>query len=895
MGKRVPTHASSSALKRLLIVTPAFPPNNSADCHRVRMALPYFRENGWEPEVLCVDPRFVEIKRDHELVKTLPGGIRIHRSDAIPYQLTRRFGMGGIGWRSRAGLKRLGATLLKDGGFNAVYFSSTVFPSFALGPKWRRRFGIPYFIDYHDPMWTDYYFQPGAPPPPGGVLKYRFTRLQAKRNERRIMELAAGVTCVSPGYVNLLRERYPQTDPEKYIELPFGAPEKDFDLAGNTKKNESKEIWRYIGAGGGIMADAVGIFGKTLDETLTSEEFNLGKVKIELSGTSYATYGTPAPSLSPILNTVLPKAEVRERSERLPYMESLRQLRLADRLILFGTNDPGYTASKLGVYVLAKRPLLVICREESSVARIVRETKAAELITFGENEIKMKIKIKEEWREAMGRWLAMDPAKEPATDWKAFEPYTARKMTEKLCRFFNQRLEAEKGRPSFAPSPSKAGGGAWPPETCPHPSDSVAPRRGEIPLPRGDSEGFRREVEGGRMQETRKPKVLLVHPGIQHAPRLAEALEKEGMLARFWTGWAEAAGSQSKLGKRRVGIPAEKLKTLPWLEWAALFVSRTGIDPEWVWHWRNRIFQNLIPDKEVAEAEVVIGFDTGSWILAQKAKEMGKKFILDQSIGHPAARIPEMKKMGRAEETWSEPYQPRPGKLADWEKAEHELADRIVVGSRFTQNTLIGQGVPDSKIKILPYGVGEEFVAAGERRARDGKKGKIRFLFLGQLAQRKGVQFLLEAWKGLPARRAELVLMGGGRRRSWRRAAGEGVIFRGQAGRKQVLEEMGRSDVLVLPSLFEGFGLVILEAMAAGLPVITTANTGGPDVIEDGKEGFIVPAGNVEALREKMDYFIQNPGQAIRMGQAAHLKARQYTWEKYGSLYAKIVEEVVSS
>ena len=76
------------------------------------------------------------------------------------------------------------------------------------------------------------------------------------------------------------------------------------------------------------------------------------------------------------------------------------------------------------------------------MARIVRETKSGELITFGEQEIKMKmkIKIKKEWEEAMKRWLAMDPAKEPATDWKAFEPYTARKMTEKLCRFFDQRL-----------------------------------------------------------------------------------------------------------------------------------------------------------------------------------------------------------------------------------------------------------------------------------------------------------------------------------------------------------------------------------------------------------------------------------------------------------------------
>jgi glycosyltransferase involved in cell wall biosynthesis len=856
------------------------------------MALPYFKDSGWEPEVLCVDPRFVEIKTDHELVKTLPQGIPIHRCRAIPFQMTRLFGLGGIGWRSRAGLEHLGTTLLELGKINAVYFSSTVFPSFGLGPKWLRRFGIPYFIDYHDPMWTDYYFQPGAPPPPGGVLKYRLTRLLAKRNEQRVMQSAAGVTCVSPGYVNLLRGRYPQTHPEKYIELPFGAPEKDFDLAGKTKKDECKEVWRYIGAGGGIMAHAVGIFSKTLRETNPTVRNDLGKIKIELMGTSYATYGTPAPSLSPKLNTILPKVEVSESSERLPYMETLRQLRSADRLILFGTNDPGYTASKLGVYVLAKRPLLVICREESSVARIVRETRSAELITFGDADIGSRIEdrggVKPEWREAMGRWLAMDPAKEPATDWKAFEPYTAKRMTEKLCRFFDERLEAEKeGKRS-----RDAGSGI----------EDRGFRGRDVELGIEDR-GLRKEGAWNEKkaqqktsilnpQSSPRPRVVLVHPGIQHALRLAEALEREGVLASFWTGWAKATELQG-LGRRKVAIASKKLRTVPWLEWAALILSKTGIDAEKVWHWRNRIFQNLIPDKEIAEADVVIGFDTGSWLLAQKAKALGKKFILDQSIGHPAARIPELKKMGRAEEAWNEPYLPRPGRLADWEKVEHEMADRIVVGSRFTKNTLIGQGVTDSKIRILPYGVGEEFVAAGKRRAENRKDEKIRFLFLGQLAQRKGVQFLLEAWKGLPAGRRELVLMGGGSRYRWRQMAGEGVIFRGQAGRKEVLEEMGQSDVLVLPSLFEGFGLVILEAMAAGLPVITTTNTGGPDMIEDGKEGFIVPAGNVEALREKMSYFIQNPEQASKMGQSSHQKARQYTWERYGSLYAKIVEEVV--
>ena len=201
-------------------------------------------------------------------------------------------------------------------------------------------------------------------------MKYRVTQSLARKNEGMVIQGATGVTCVSPGYVKLLRDRYPQTDPKKYIELPFGAPERDAELAGLRREDGGlreggKEVWRYVGAGGGIMADAVRIFAHALKETPESLRPEWKKFKIEFMGTSYATYGKPAPSLSPVLSRIVPEVEVEEKSERLPYMESVRQLLSADRLILFGTNDPGYTASKLGVYVLARRPLLVICRERA--------------------------------------------------------------------------------------------------------------------------------------------------------------------------------------------------------------------------------------------------------------------------------------------------------------------------------------------------------------------------------------------------------------------------------------------------------------------------------------------------------------------------------------------------
>ena len=98
---------------------------------------------------------------------------------------------------------------------------------------------------------------------------------------------------------------------------------------------------------------------------------------------------------------------------------------------------------------------------------------------------------------------------------------------------------------------------------------------------------------------------------------------------------------------------------------------------------------------------------------------------------------------------------------------------------------------------------------------------------------------------------------------------------------QQILEEMSRHDVFVFPSLFEGFGLVILEAMSQGLPVITTPHTAGPDVIADGEDGFIVPIRSAEAIAEKLELLARNRSLLLAMSQAAQRKANQYSWESY--------------
>ncbi|NCY21656.1 hypothetical protein EBX31_06845, partial [bacterium] len=412
----------------------------------MRLALPYFKENGWEAEVLAVKPEYVEAINEPELLETLPPESRIHRVCAFPQKVTRMFGFGGLALRAGWHLQNEGKFLLSRGRYDAVYFSSTVFSSFRLGPIWKRRFGIPYFVDFQDPWWSNYYKDKAQRPPggwlkygltdkaqrpPGGWLKYGLTQRSARKNEGKVVWEAAGITCVSGAYSEMLKKRYPDIDGKKFLELPFGASERDAELAGLRKEGRGlreggKEVWRYVGRGGADMAFALRIFSTILPQT-GPKPFQL-----ELMGTSYAGGTQAERTMAPVLEERLAEGTVSEAPERIGYLESIRKLKQADRLILFGSDDPGYTASKLYNYILAKRPLLVICRAESSVARIVRETRAGELITFGEGDLGLRIedrgKIKPEWRGAIGRWLAMDPAKEPGTDWKAFEPYTARKM-----------------------------------------------------------------------------------------------------------------------------------------------------------------------------------------------------------------------------------------------------------------------------------------------------------------------------------------------------------------------------------------------------------------------------------------------------------------------------------
>src|SRR5581483_5647318 len=193
--------------KRLLIVSPHFPPINAPDMQRARMSLSHYRAAGWEPIVLTVDEREQEGVREPELLQSIPADIEVNRAGALPLRWTRRLGLTNLGLRAWLHLFFAGSRLIRRQKIDLVFFSNTQFVTFLLGRFWRCRFGVPYVIDVQDPWRTNYYERPNSRRP-AGVWKYQAARVMAWLLEGRSFRRAAGVISVSPQYLHDFQGRY---------------------------------------------------------------------------------------------------------------------------------------------------------------------------------------------------------------------------------------------------------------------------------------------------------------------------------------------------------------------------------------------------------------------------------------------------------------------------------------------------------------------------------------------------------------------------------------------------------------------------------------------------------------------------------------------------------------
>jgi len=405
--------------------------------------------------------------------------------------------------------------------------------------------------------------------------------------------------------------------------------------------------------------------------------------------------------------------------------------------------------------------------------------------------------------------------------------------------------------------------------------------------------------------------VLLSHPtGNQNVRNALRSLVDHQMLAEYWTTWAwnpasrwgrflpaavraqlarrtypEAPAGQvrSVLSRETVRVaarftPFEKLLCSGERPFSIIGVYR---------HFDRRVARRV----GALRPGIVYAYEGGALHTFREARKRGIATIYEQpsSYWHWARRLM-TEEAGRNPQfaglfpTLADP----PSHLA-WKDEELQLADYVFVASQHVRRTLAGV-VPDEKIRVVSYGA----PPVRERRPGSGDSARP-LLFVGWLAQHKGIGYLLDAVDTLGGQ-VELTLVGerfspnervdeACRRRRWFESLPHG----------RVLELMQEADVLALPSLSDGFGLVVTEALSSGLPVIVTPNVGSSDLIRDGREGFIVPICRSDDIAARLTALHRDREMLLEMSRQAQATAARNSWAHYRAQWAGALQAVLDA
>lgn len=411
-------------MKRVLIISPYFPPSNAADMQRVRMSLPYFKSFGWDCEVVAVDESFSLLEKDALLIETLPADIKIHKIPA-------KGKSGSIAMRSYRPYRQFVDGLLSREGFDLIYFSTTQFPVCALGGVWKKKFHVPYVIDMQDPWHAGRYANIAK-----RNLKYRVMYALHGFFERKAMKGVDGLISVSQKYLDDLANRYPRLTNLPAAVIPFGAFKEDLNIAvSNAGKFQSllkagaKNIV-YIGRGGKDLYRAITPLFLALKRLPEIQR----QIKLYFIGTSYLPEGESDLSIAKLANEIGIQQNVVELPKRIGYYETLNTLENADALFIPGSDDIGYNASKIHPYILTGKPILAILNPQSPAFSILKEYGLTRVFGYDETGL----------IEAVKRFLihtANDALTEDHYHPATIKKYSAKNLTERQCELFDAVLQ----------------------------------------------------------------------------------------------------------------------------------------------------------------------------------------------------------------------------------------------------------------------------------------------------------------------------------------------------------------------------------------------------------------------------------------------------------------------
>lgn len=397
-------------------------------------------------------------------------------------------------------------------------------------------------------------------------------------------------------------------------------------------------------------------------------------------------------------------------------------------------------------------------------------------------------------------------------------------------------------------------------------------------------------------------KVVVVHSGARDRYQVALGLSRAGLLQCLVTDffWSEETPVRRWLAKHlpaRIvsvlrqrsapGLPPSQVKMCLSTGIAGFLLDKARAVPYGVRRWCTRR-----SDATLGRTAGQIAKQTGAELLSYSYygfaafEELDRPGMLFQMHPHPET----MRDLLRAEmaahpdcaaslqQEWelnlpAEDFQ----RLVD----ETTMPTRSLAASSFTRQSLIDHGVPPQSVRVVPYGIDLETFSPDARSPRS-TEGPLKLLFVGRINQRKGIKYLLQALSLLP--QADLQLTVCGRVLDGLelfQQAGSRVLIRPSISASELIEAYREADLLVLPSIAEGFGQVLLEALACGLPVLATTHTAAPDLIQEGREGFIVAPRRPDQIADRLQWAMDHRQELLQMRFAARSCAENFPWSRF--------------
>jgi len=360
------------------MISPHFPPDGSAASHRVRLLAPHLAAYGWEPTVLTLETAAYEGSLDPRLGSFVPSSIRVVRCPAWRADRTRRAGFGDLGLRALTGLRRGAIAELRQASYQALFI--TVYPVYPslLGPMLKRRFHVPFVLDYQDP-WVGSWGQTVGGGRNGTVdWKSRASRVLGTCLEPYVVRSADAITAVSRGTYEDILSRISVARKPIVAPIPLGWEAADYAAVnggptGWFDPNDGLVHLSYVGT---VLPNGMATLRTLLAAVArlrTEDRTSYARLRLHFFGTSNQFGGEAPTRVLPIAQMLGVGDVVSEHPARIPYVDALRVLKQSTGILLLGSSEPHYTASKIYPALLSGRPILALFHQGSSSTTILRQ------------------------------------------------------------------------------------------------------------------------------------------------------------------------------------------------------------------------------------------------------------------------------------------------------------------------------------------------------------------------------------------------------------------------------------------------------------------------------------------------------------------------------------------